>query len=335
MFKEVILNNFKGRTEVVKLSRYNLFCGANGSGKSAIPEALILARTGYVKGVKRQNQEVYHTMFSDADDPFSPVEHSVGFVYQSDEGEIEFKRGFKAGKSGTITQVYSVNGDNVSKDAYNEMLVTHRVPGIFDIEEFMDFSDEKKINAIFKRFGDPGDDPKIDSKIANSKAEVNRLNDLIRTNNTVAQKLSVSRAEYELPDGSLAEINNEIEKIEAEKKLAVKHLTNLKVEEGKREAEEETKRKMAEAEDAVKDVFTGSQTVKKALDEKVDEVQKETQDFVNRQVFDDGFKLDPRDSIQKIIMAIKSVGCVMCSNGTGIMVAKRELKRYEVDHEAN
>ena len=38
---------------------------------------------------------------------------------------------------------------------------------------------------------------------------------------------------------------------------------------------------------------------------------------------------NPADSIQKIINAIKSVNCAICSKGAGIMVAKKELVKYK------
>jgi len=363
MITSVILNNFKGRSETVKLDQCNVFFGPNGSGKSAITEGITLALTGYVKGVKRQNQEIYRKMFSNPNDHpsafFASAEHSVGFVFKSDNirDKVEFKRTFSAGKGESIAQEYFVDGKKVSRDKYNEAMVTCRVPGVFDIESFMESSDDKKIGAIFERFGDLDDSIEVDSKIDSAKTEVNRLNDLVRTNTKVSQKLSVARAEYELPSGSLAEVNGDIEKIEAELKLANKHLTKLKIEEAERVKEADTIKKMEDTKQAAQEIFGGEKSddmapssiftnvplttaVRDYVDEKsplvegldaidaaMEETKSERQDFTVDNVIIT--EVSPRDSIQKIINAIKSVGCALCSNGVGIMVAKQELSKYE------
>lgn len=348
MITSIILNNFKGRSERVELDRYNLFCGVNGSGKSAIAEAVTLALTGYVKGVKRQNQEIFHKMFSNIGDPLV-TEHSVGFVFKAKGILLEFKRAFSAGKGEHVAQEYFVGGKKVSKDQYNKVMAESRVPGIFDIEAFMEFSDEKKINAIFERFGDLEDDVEVDSKIDTSKTKINKLNGLIKVNTGVTQKLSVARAEYELPDGSLAEVNNEIEKVAAEVKLANQHLTKLRIAEAKKEKEDELEKKNKDTLEAAQEIF-GDPPAKPAVDNLADIVTGVSQlskpDTIDESYLNDtdterlaekarDDRLSPRDSIQKIINAIKSVGCVLCSNGAGIMVAKSELKKYEVNDEAN
>ncbi len=359
MITNVILNNFKGRTETVELDQCNIFFGPNGSGKSAITEGVTLALTGYVRGVKRQNQEIYRKMFSGIDDPFASTEHSVGFVFQSEGIRNEFKRAFSPGKGESIAQEYFVNGKKVSKDKYSGEMIKCHIPGIFDIESFIELSDDKKINAIFERFGDLDDSIEIESKIDAAKTEINRLNSLIKVNTGVSQKLSISRAEYELPSGSLAEVNNDIEKIEAELKLANKHLTKLKIEEAERVKEAETIKKMEDTKQAAQEIFGGEESdanvspttairgyVDKdspliegldAIDEfylnDTDIEQQNRQDFVNRQVSGNKIEASPRDSIQKIINAIESVACPLCSNGAGILTAKAELKKYEVSDE--
>jgi len=345
MITSVILNNFKGRSEIIKLDQCNVFFGPNGSGKSAITEGATLAITGYVKGVKRQNQEIYHKMFSDIDDPFASTEHSVGFTFKAKEGEVEFKRGFSAGKSESVAQEYFVNGGKVSRDKYNETMVRYRVPGVFDIESFIESSDDKKINAVFERFGDLDDSIEVDSKIDAAKKEKNRLEDLVRTNKKVSQKLSIARAEYELPAGSLAEVNNDIEKIEAEVKLVNKHLTKLKIEEAERVKEAEVTQKIEDTKQAAQEIFGDP----KITPSPAGPAPGDTADAINESYLNDtdierqGFTVDnvtitevsPRDSIRKIIDAIKNVGCVLCSNGAGVMVAKAELKKYEVNHETD
>lgn len=354
MITSVILNNFKGRSETIKLDRYNLFCGPNGSGKSAISEAATLAIKGYVEGVKRQNQEIYHKMFSGIDDSLT-TEHSVGFVFKSDNirDGVEFKRAFSASKGESIAQEYFVDGKKVSRDKYNEVMTTCRIPGIFDIESFMEDSDDKKINTIFERFGDLEDDIEIDSKIDTAKTEINRLNGLIKVNTGVSQKLSVSRAEYELPSGSLAEVDKEIEKVVAELKLANQHLTKLKIKEAERKKEDEMLKKNEETKLAAQEIFGGekgtpTQDIRGYVDEDspllegldaidesyLNDTDTERQD-PNYQAQESGDGLSPRGSIQKIILAIKGVGCTLCANGAGIMVAKAELKKYEVNNETD
>ncbi len=371
MITSIILNNFKGRTETIKLDRYNLFCGINGSGKSAIPEAFTLARTGYVQGVKRQNREIFRIMFFGHNNPLPPIEYSVGFVFKADEGEVEFKREFSTDNNGkSVAQEFFVSGKKVSKDRYNEAMVRYHVPGVFDIEAFMEFSDEKKINAIFERFGDLDDDIGVDSKIDAAKAEINRLNSLIKVNTGVTQRLSVTRAGYELPDGSLAEVNTEIEKVAAELKLANQHLTKLRIKEAKKEKEDEMLKKEEETKQAAQEIFGGGGAAPTgairdhvgkdsplnegldAIDESyLNDTDTERHGVIVKPIPSDTTEndwskstpkalgkedeLSPRNSIQKIILAIKSVGCVLCSNGAGIMVAKSELKKYEVNNETD
>lgn len=321
MIKSVRAQNFKHGTFEVDLEHYNLVIGPNGSGKSAITEALMIVLMDYVPGIAKMNQDILSEF---ATNTLGKVDNlSLAIV---DDSDVCIGKKFEQTEKG-VTQKYFVGTASTTAEVSKEEFLVKRAeigsPTVFDIKKFWADSDAKKIDTLFSVF--PSEDKDIDKKISNEKTKINTLHDKHRTCKKVAKELNESKASAE-DYGSLSDINHELVKLEAEKKLVQRAIYQ---EEARIKAEESEKNRQQAVKD-VQDIFPGSKVIKEPSAPKPPQ---QNPGVSNRAGIQDGglptSAVGVVESIQKIIDAIKRVGCKTCINGAGMMIAKSELKKYK------
>lgn len=226
MITAVRAKGFKGLSFTQELGAKNIFFGANGSGKSARKEALILAVNG---PTGRQNSAVLNA-YGVGD---NPVEAGVKI------GGTWFDRIFKKAKT-SVTQIHKLNNKKVDKIKFAvEMGKAIGTVSAFDVDGFTDASDKKKIAQVFDLFPPEGDVSGVEDQIGALKTEINDRYASVRTAEAVVANLTISVAETELPSGTLpqtikklAETKAEIKKVRAEiqsvKDIEVKRIADAK-----------------------------------------------------------------------------------------------------------
>jgi len=202
MITNVKAQNFKGLTFDQALEQFNLFVGPNGSGKSARSEALFLARHGYLRSGLKKNQDI----FAACGDPQWP-----NMTVEITHGNKTFARRLRLSGTGSVSQKLKTNGAwNVSKENFAEYLAP--VPRVFDVNAFMDLSDQKKIDMIFQLFPPAGDVRMLASQIETLAEKLNAKVSDTRALEATVQKLNKAKSEIDLPTGTLAETQGELEK---------------------------------------------------------------------------------------------------------------------------
>ncbi len=333
MITKIAGTGMKGLDFVQELGKYTIFIGPNGSGKSARTDALQLAVNGFVPGVDKKNPDILKAFGTD-DSLIVGVET---------EGHI-LERHYKTNQKGTVTQIYKNETGALTKNEFIVALTNAGNPRVLNLRAFMELSDAKKIDMIFKLYPPQGDVRKLTDAIEKCKDKKNVLFDRKNTAEKVAAKLIADRAQLKLPAGTLAETTNEIDKINAELNLANQHLQRLEKQEAadeatkqaeekaQREAEEKLEAEIQEKEAAKRQ--EEGENIKSTLCDLPDTSEAPHQGAVSdpdgaNKVVAEIKTPDPAKSINAIIKAIQAVGCEICATGTGYLVAKRELKKYE------
>lgn len=346
MITSVRAKGFKGLDFTQELGPKNIFFGANGSGKSARKECLILAING---PSGRQNSAVLNA-YGVGD---KPVEAGAKI------GGTWFDRIFKRAKT-SVTQIHKLNGKKVDKTKFAvEMGKAIGTVSAFDISSFTDASDQKKIAQVFNLFPPEGDVGGLEVEIDALKTEINGRFASIKTSEALVAKLTTSVAETELPAGTLpgtiAEIGKHNEKIadvekeiQSQKDAEAKRIAD---EEADKKAEAAAEKATAEAEakakkqadaTAEKTATDTKRQVKTAVTETKKELlspaaQKAEKDLLNRLPPKKRAQIvDPQkvasssydvgiEAIERIIQAIGEMkACSGCFIG---MLAKSELKK--------
>lgn len=338
--------NFKGVTFNDALSRRNIFIGPNGSGKSTRSHAATLALLGYIPGTAKTNQAVM-------DAYGSGQTMTVGVrVGPSDL----FERRFYRSKSGSVSQTLRHNKTKASKEDWISWLANVGGPNILDLGLFLRLSDEKKIAEIFRLFPSAGNVNELDAKIEKAAEKRNRLQQEVREDEKAAAKLTKARTEMELPAGTLAEVQAEIEKtreslIGAREELKLVEIEQAKsraAEKAKQEAEEAARKKAEElersaaeqnerAKQALADIglnpasvqITGPEAIKipeKDVEKALRDLAKLDHEIALARSNADIRMYDPAESMQVILNTLNEVGCSACAVR---LVTLRELKKFQ------
>ncbi len=352
MIQKITAHGFKGWSGEQDIGERTLFVGPNGAGKSARSQALQLAVNGYVIGCGKKNEEILSS-FGEGDKLVVGVQI---------DGTL-FERGFVRAASGSVSQGYKVNGAKVNKDYFLKALGEVGSPVILNVADFMDLSDQKKIEALFQLYPPAGDVAAIQGKIDKTKERINALAQKIKTTETAAARIASSKAEIKVPAGTLAEVDAEIAAKEKELAKARNELVEARIAEQKaedeRRAKEEAERKererlaKAQDEEKRKAAETAPPPITKEAIDPPQEPGPEEQRIINRFgaegeetvgagtpsnflgpfsqmgktiVMHDAAWSEVRASIQAIIASLDAAGCGAC---TARLVARRELKKYQ------
>ena len=135
------------------------------------------------------------------------------------------------------------------------------------------------------------------------------------------QQANSLRAELKLPSGTLAEVSGEIRKLEKEYQVAQETLKRAEIEEARQEGEKKAKQAAALSPSTLPPADSNGAQSETAGPPPVSQPTGPAVSFPPNG--------NAAESILAIMEAIKSVGCPVCANGAAMMVAKRELRRYQ------
>lgn len=237
MIDKVVADGFKGLEIYADLERLNLVIGPMGCGKTAISDAIELVATGRISGAGKTNQAIM--------DAFATKDKMLVGVRVENKN---FERRFIRSKKGTVTQKFRAGNAFVTKEEFTTAFAVTGRPTIFNLDAFMGLSDEKKINKLFELYPPEGDVFSIHDKINEATEEINMLNSEITKTEGIIQKLTVDQAKIELPQGTLAEVKQDLDANEAEITLCRKNLNKqLRIEADEAEAKKAEEERQIES----------------------------------------------------------------------------------------
>jgi len=337
MIQHVRTVGFKGFDIDEDVPLKAIYNGRNMSGKSARAAAMALAVYGHI--------------------PFSTAGKRPGDILESFGGEslvvsvtingTEFARKFARDAKGTVKQSVQMDRKKASKENFAILLNKSGAPRIADIAEFMKQSEAKKVDTLFDLFPNP-ELASIDTEIEEAKADVSNLEKKKAGAEATVQRLTNSKQKIELPAGSIAEVQDEINKTETQIVELEEEIKQAEIEEAKVQAAEQAKKEEAErienerleAERKAQEEQSDEPSITdeqldsmpdspemEQLDKTITGMEQQFEDFQsgNSQAFA-RIPSAPIESIQKIIDALKGAGCGTCA---ALIVAKQELKKYK------
>ena len=228
---------FKGLEFTHRLKKRNIIIGPNGSGKSAITGTIALTVNGRIPGAGKTNQAIMDA-FASNDKMFIGVE--VG-------DEALFERRFIR----KVTQKFQAGNNLVTKEKFISNFSMVGKPTIFNLSAFLDLSDQKKIDTVFELYPPEGDVIGLHDQIEAATESLSELTATIKQTEGIIKKLTADQAEIELPAGTSAEVNKEIERTIAEVSLARKNLFTAQQREADRNAKEKAEAEAANKADEV------------------------------------------------------------------------------------
>lgn len=325
---------FKGFDIDEDVSEKAIYTGKNKSGKSTRAAAIALALYGYI--------------------PFSTAGKRPGDILDSFGGDSlivsvtiggkEFARKFSRNEKGSVSQTMQYEKKRVAADNFSIMLGKVGQPKIADIAEFMKQSEAKKVDTLFELYPDDTLST-IDSEIETAKEDVSRIEKKISGADATVVRLTASKAEIEMPSGTIAAVKDEIKTVDSQIKDLIKQINDAEIEEATARAVEEEKRAEAERQEAAKieeiplkteedwskyniENMPDSPEMVEA-DQLITKMENQTKGiFVNpNQTINGSLSFEnASSSIQKIIDALIGSGCSAC---VALIVAKVELKKYK------
>jgi DNA repair protein SbcC/Rad50 len=343
MITNIRTKNFKGFDINEAVHDKTIYTGKNKSGKSSRSHAIALTILGYVPFAAKTSK-IAGQILND----FGVGDSMTTAIVCNG---VEFERHFSRNKDGAVSQRMRVDKKKVSAADYAVALSHAGNPRIVDVNDFMQLSDQKKIDLLFNLFPPDADLKNLESKIDKAKQTANELQAKERTLTSVIQRLTASKSEIQLPAGSLPEIRARIEKLTKQVKDAQENLKQIEIDEAKIEAAE--KAKNDERERANKAALELAESTRRTVNEikekeklqaEFDRIMESKEgDFVPGvessktvdAVFPDKKTWPPlklakhetvQESIQKIIDTMKDAGCEVCA---GLIVAKMELNKFK------
>ena len=238
MITKITAVGLKGLDFSYDLSKHNLITGPNGVGKSAITDALILTIEGRIPGAGKTNQAVM--------DAFATNDKMYVGVISND---IPFERRFIRAKSGKVTQKFLVSNQPVTKEQFIAKFAEAGKPAVLNLSDFMATSDEKKIDRIFSLYPPEANVKTLQIEIDTAQEALNNKVASIKKTEDLIEALNVEKSSLDLPAGTLAEVQKEIERTTKEVGLARDNLKRQIVREATKNAE---KKAEAEKEKSVK-----------------------------------------------------------------------------------
>lgn len=342
MIEHIRTEGFKGFDLNEPVPEKAIYIGKNKSGKSTRAGAIAIAIYGHI--------------------PFYTAGKRPGDILDSFGGDSliaavtiggkEFARKFSRNAKGGVTQSVQVDKKRASAENFAILLDRAGAPRISDVAEFMKQSEAKKIDTLFDLFPNTELDS-IDNDIEIAKESVSRLEKKKAGAESTVVRLTSSKQDFEIPSGSIAEIQAEIKSVDSKIVELEEQIKQAEIEEARIEAEKKAEVKIEEA--MAEGERKGKERAEKEaaekpndpLDEKITEMEKQISDFKSRngtnpnphQVNPPLSSLpdyesiqelsvvlyDPRDSIQRIIDALNGAGCGTCA---ALIVAKQELKKF-------
>lgn len=312
MIDKITCHEFKGQTFEVNIGQKTIITGPKGSGKSSIPQAIQLSILGYIPSEKPKKRPM--DIFS----AFSS-KNTKAFRVGVQHGKITYTKDFRRAPSGSVSIKYTVGTGKYSEVDYKAAL--KNLPTPLDLSTFTSLSDQKKLDVLFELFPPAGNVVKMQADIDSRKDKISSLRDNIDSLKKTIARLSKARSELELPSGTLADVRQEIQRIESEHRLTSQNLSRTEAEDAEAKKQAELKKNAEEAQTA-----EPTESNAEVAEPIKNTPQIATEPFTNGITTRTARKIDIFDSIRAIMDTMARVGCEACA---ATLVAKREMKRLK------
>lgn len=334
MVTKVVGKNFKGRDFEVELAPKTVICGPNGTGKTAIIQALELAINGSIVGAAHKTNQAIYEAFASGEK--MTVEATIG-------EDQAIGRQFSMDGNGSVPNLLMVNRRRA--DAKSFAVASAAAPRAVMVNDFLALSPVKMTAYLAQRFG--GEDmDRLSGEITATNNLLNQARQTARENDGYISRSMAAVAALNLPPGSLAEIQDEMKKVEADVAAAQKALREAKAAEVKRK-EEEARAATRERESKSLDEL-GRTAPAGEIPGSMKGLLSDLPPAAPRQTTIDSYPdreeilgsppparpaapapgNSPADSIQKIIDAIIQLGCPTCGGSIVLMTARAELRKW-------
>jgi len=200
----ITAHNFKGATFQAPLGGLTLVVGPNGAGKSARSQALQLAVLGYVPGVGKRNGDILDAFLSEGGKDLR-----AGIVLESG---TKLERRYVRSRTGAVSMELHAGGIKCSSDEFARALAD---VAVVDLSVFLGLSDARKIDELFRLFPPSGNVRDLAAKIEAQAKRINALEREERDAASMVSNLTVRRSRIELPAGTMADKQAEIDQAEA------------------------------------------------------------------------------------------------------------------------
>ncbi len=228
MITHIRTKGFKGFDLDEPVPQKVIYVGPNKKGKSTRADGIALALYGYI--------------------PFLDIGTKPGAILESFGGEVigaavkigdkEFGHKISRNAKGVVSKSVQIDKKKSSKDNFAILLDKAGAPKMVDVATFMKQSDDKKIDTLFDLFPNP-ELSEIDSEIETAKADISRIKAKKDGAESTVQRLVNSKQAIELPSGSIAEVQNEINKIEIQIAELARQIKQAEIEEAEIKAKAE------------------------------------------------------------------------------------------------
>ena len=209
MIAGIYAHNFKGATFTATLRGLTLVVGPNGAGKSARSQALQLAVLGYVPGIGKRNGDIMDAFLSEGGKDLR-----AGITLESGH---KLERRFSRSRTGTVSMEMYSGGIKCKPDESARALAD---VAVVDLSVFLGLSDARKVDELFRLFPPSGNVCDLAAKIEAQAKRIAALEREERDAASMVSNLTVRRSRIELPAGSMADKQNEIDKAEADLRQA-------------------------------------------------------------------------------------------------------------------
>lgn len=245
MLTKILSKDFKGLSFTQDLEQYNLFLGGNGVGKSARSQALTLAIIGYLPSDGRKKPGDIFAIHSDNGKPFS-----VGFETNLDGVKQVFSRTFRNGDG--VSQDVACNKTKLKREQIERVLLELGDPRIFDLKDFIELSEQKKIDLVFSLFPPEKDLGNLEEELEAIAEKEKPANQEIKALELTISNLTKDRSEISIPAGTLAEVRKEITDKETAVAEAMAGLKEIEIKEREEKAKADAEAKAKIEADRVK-----------------------------------------------------------------------------------
>ena len=335
MIDHVKTKGFKGQDINEDIHPKTLFCGPNTSGKSTRAAAIALTLMGYVPFAAKPSKQPA-AILDDYGNGAKDITNTLTVAVACNG--VEFERHYYRTEKGGVSQRLRVDKKKHSAADFAVALAKAGSPRVIDVGDFIGLSDQKKMDMVFEIFPPKSNLNDLDNRIEKAKKAVTELQGKDRSATSVIQRLTKSKGEIEMPAGTLAEIQAEIEKLTDQVNDAREQLKQAEISDAEEKAKDKAAAEASVNQGPARHESPPSNHVEK---QEIQPIKREPGnqrilDFVQgkpapsdekyphfMKVYDEDN--DPAVSIQKIIDTLNDSGCGICA---AAIVAKQELKKF-------
>ena len=204
MITKIKTKNFLGPDITEKCSNKMFFSGPNRSGKTTRTNAIHLCLNGFIASAHRVCKKP-----SDILEQYAENDKLTCSIEIDDKTEFEYH--ISKDSKGKVSKRLRVDKKKYSEKEYMQELALSGNPKIIDLSTFIQLSDDKKIDQIFKLYPGDVDIKELNSDISKKTAERDKKQADIKMKESVIKENTKSKGLIELPAGSLSQTKADIE----------------------------------------------------------------------------------------------------------------------------